>query len=105
MPRYGSFRNTTSLEVGAVWGGGGQVWRDGAGHARFRAAPFEAVAVSDQLQHVDVAGDAIEQDAGEAFGAEDLGPFLEGQLACDQRLGALVALADGLEEQLGPSFR
>ena len=50
-------------------------------------------------------GDAIEQCAGEPFGAEDLGPLVEGQIACDQRRGALVALADGLEEQLGSGFR
>ena len=30
-------------------------------------------------------GEPVEQGAGEAFGAEDLGPFLEGQIAGHQR--------------------
>ena len=50
-------------------------------------------------------GDAVEQGAGEPLGAEDLGPFVEGQVAGDQRRGAFVALADGLEEQLGAGLR
>jgi hypothetical protein len=35
----------------------------------------------------------VEQGAGEAFGAEDFGPFLEGQVRGDQSRAALVALA------------
>ena len=46
-------------------------------------------------------GEPIEQSAGEAFGAKDLGPFLEGQVRGDQGGAALVALAEHLEQQLG----
>ena len=46
-------------------------------------------------------GQPVEQRAGEAFGAEGIGPFVERQVAGDQRGTALVALADQLEEQLG----
>ena len=49
------------------------------------AALLEAVAVAVHLQDVDVMGNAVEQSAGEAFRAEDLGPFLEGQVAGHQR--------------------
>jgi len=76
-----------------------------AGSDAFAAALLEAVGVGVHLQDVDVVGDAIEQCAGEPFGAEDLGPLVEWQVAGDQRRGALVALADGLEEQLGSGLR
>jgi len=46
-------------------------------------------------------GDAVEQGACEPLGAEDLGLLVEGKIAGDQGRGALVSLADGLEEQLG----
>ena len=46
-------------------------------------------------------GEAVEQGSGEAFGAEDFGPFLEGQVAGHQGGAALVALAENLEEQFG----
>ena len=39
--------------------------------------------------------------AGEALRTEDLGPFVEGQIGCDDDGAALVALGDDLEEQLG----
>ena len=48
--------------------------------------------------------DAVEQAAGEPFGSEDLGPFVEWQVAGDRRRGAFVALADGLEKQFGADF-
>jgi len=57
------------------------------------AALFEAVAVGVHLQDVDVVGDAVEQGAGEPLGAEDLGPFVERQVAGDERRGAFVTLA------------
>ena len=51
----------------------------------FAAALLEAVTIAVHLQDVDVMGDAVEQSAGKPFGAEDLGPFLEGQVAGGQR--------------------
>ena len=57
------------------------VWR----WISFATALLEPVTVAVHLQDVDVMGDAVEQSAGEAFGAEDLGPFLERQVAGDQR--------------------
>jgi hypothetical protein len=50
---------------------------------------------------VDVMGNAVEQSASEPFEAEDLGPFLEGQVAGHQRRCAFVTLTEGLEQQLG----
>jgi hypothetical protein len=45
----------------------------------FAAALLEAVGVGVHLQDVDVVGDAVQQSTGESLGAEDLGPFIEGQ--------------------------
>jgi hypothetical protein len=66
---------------------------------------LEAVAVAVHLQDVNVMGKAVEQCSGEPFRAEDLGPFLEGQVACHQCGGAFIALTEGLEEQLGAGLR
>lgn len=43
----------------------------------------------------------VEERAGEAFGAEHAGPFVERQLAGDQRAAAFVALAQDLEQEFG----
>jgi hypothetical protein len=59
----------------------------------------EALAV--HLEDMDVVGQAVENGAGEALRAEDLGPFVEGQVRGDDDRAALVALGDDLEEQLG----
>ena len=59
----------------------------------------EAVAVAVHLQDMDVVGEAVQQRAGETFGAEDLGPLVEGQVGGDQDGARLVALAEDLEEQ------
>ena len=48
-------------------------------------AVFEAVAVAVELEDVDVMGQPVEQRAGEAFGAEDLGPFVEGEIRGHER--------------------
>ena len=53
--------------------------RSGRGLAGFLAV-FEAIAVAVELEDVDVMGQPVEQRAGEAFGAEDLGPFVEGEI-------------------------
>ena len=46
-------------------------------------------------------GEAVEESAGEALGAEHLGPFVEGQIGGDQGRAPLVALAEHLEQELG----
>ena len=46
-----------------------------------------------------------QQCSGEAFGAEDLGPLVEGQIGGHQDGAPLVALAEDLEEQFGPGGR
>ncbi len=45
-----------------------------------RPAFLEAVAVAVHLEEVDVMGELVEERAGEALGAEDFGPFVEGQV-------------------------
>jgi len=67
-------------------------------------ALLETIAVAVHFEDVHVMGESVEQGAGEAFGTEDLGPFLEGQVRGDQGRAALVALAEHLEEQLGACF-
>ena len=44
----------------------------------------EAITVAVHLQDVDLVGEPVQQGAGEPLGAEDLGPFVEGQVAGDQ---------------------
>ena len=65
------------------------------------AALVEPVALAIHLEDVDVVGEAVEESAGEALGAEHLGPFVEGQIGGDQGRAPLVALAEHLEQQLG----
>ena len=43
--------------------------------------------------------EAVEERAGEPFRAEDRSPFIEWQVAGDERGGAFIALAEHLEEQ------
>lgn len=50
---------------------------------------------------MDVVGQAVEQGAGEALTAEDLGPLVERQVAGDQDRTAFVALGEDLEEEFG----
>ena len=49
--------------------------------------------------------EAVEERAGEPLGAEHGRPFVERQIARDQRAASFVALAEDLEQQLGPSRR
>ena len=44
-------------------------------------------------------GEPVQQRAGEAFRAEDLGPFVEGKIRGHQDGPSLVALAEDLEEE------
>ena len=46
-------------------------------------------------------GEPVEECAGEPFGSEDLGPFVEGQFRAHQGSAALVALTGDLEQKLG----
>ena len=62
----------------------------------------EAVALPVHLQDVNAVGEAVQQGAGEPLGAEDLRPLVEGQIGGDQDGSSLVALAEDLEEELGP---
>ena len=48
---------------------------------------------------------AIEQRTGEAFRAEDGGPFIEWQVAGDQGGAAFITLAEHFEEQLRANRR
>ena len=78
--------------------------RSGCGRAGFLAV-FEAIALAVQLHDVDVMGQPIEQRASQPLGAEDLGPFVEGQIRGHQRRCLLVALGEDLEQQLGAGLR
>jgi hypothetical protein len=67
--------------------------------ASFASALLETVAVAVHLEYVDVMGEAVEQGAGEPLGAEDLGPFVKGQIAGDQDGCAFVSLAKDFEQE------
>ena len=69
-------------------------------YAAFAVLEPEAVAV--ELEDVNVVSKAIEQRASGALGGEHAGPLVEGQVAGDDNRAALVALAEDLEQQLGP---
>ena len=44
-------------------------------------------------------GEAVQQRTGQPLRAEDLGPFVEGQIGGDQNGAPFVALAEDLEEE------
>ena len=60
-------------------------------------SPRPTVAV--HLQYMHVVGEPVQQRAGEALRAEDLGPFVEGQIGGHHDGAPLVALAEDLEEE------
>jgi hypothetical protein len=64
------------------------------------ATAGEAETVAIHLENVDVVGQPVEQGAGQALGTEDRCPFIEGQIAGDQRAAAFIPLAEHLEQQL-----
>jgi hypothetical protein len=66
---------------------------------------LEPVAVAVHLQDVNMMGNPVEQRAGKSLGAEDLNPLFEGKIAGDRGRSSFVALAEGLEEQLGAGLR
>ena len=49
-------------------------------------------------------GEPVQQGAGQPLRAEDLRPLVEGQVGGDQDGPSLVALAEDLEEELGPGL-
>jgi hypothetical protein len=73
------------------------------GWSSFAAALLETVAVAVHFQDVHVMSEPVEQGTGEAFGAEHLGPFLEGQVRGDHGRASLIALAEHLEEPTASS--
>jgi hypothetical protein len=68
-------------------------------------AVFEPITVAIHLEDMNVVSEAIEQCAGQAFGGQHAGPFIEGQIAGDDDRTAFVALAEDLEQQLGAGRR
>jgi hypothetical protein len=65
----------------------------------------EPKAIVVHLEDMDVMREAVEERAGEPLGTEHGRPLIERQIARDQRAASLVALAEDLEQQLGPSRR
>ena len=55
-------------------------------------AMFEPIAVAIHLEDMNVVSEAVEQCAGQAFGGEHAGPFIERQIAGDDDRAAFVAL-------------
>ena len=53
----------------------------------------EAIAVAVHLEDADMMCQPVEQRAGQALGAEGLGPLVEGQIAGNQRGAAFIAFA------------
>ena len=77
---------------------------DGPGRASTVPALAEPIALTVHLEDVDVMGEAVEERTGQALGAEHAGPLVERQIAGDDDLAPLVALAEHLEEQLGTGW-
>ncbi len=76
----------------------------GVGFGLARAAMGETVAFAIHLQDADVMGQPVEERAGETFGSEGFGPFVEGQVAGNEGGAAFVTLGDQLEQQFGTSL-
>ena len=83
--------------VGGVGGSGLVLLRPGSAAAV--GGLLEAVAVAVHGEDADVVGEPVEECACQALGTERLGPFVERQVAGDQRRAAFVALRDQLEQQ------
>ena len=65
-------------------------------------ALLEAEAIPVHLQDMDMVGEAVEEGSGDPLRAKDLGPLVEWQVRGSQSRAAFIALAEDLEEQLGP---
>ena len=66
---------------------------------------LEAVAVAVHGEDADVVSEPVEQCSGEPLGPQNLRPVLEGQVGGDDRRSPLVALREGLEQELCPCGR
>lgn len=84
-------------------GGGLVLLRPAVAAAASAAEGFEAVAVTVQAQDADVVGQPVEQRAGEPLRAANRGPILERQVRSHHGGASLVALREGLEQQLAPT--
>ena len=93
-----SVAKEAQLPRGAFGGVGSSAF---GGRGPFAAAVLEAETVAIHLDNVNMMGKPVQQCAGEPFGAKDFGPLFEGKIAGYQRRSAFIALAKGLEEQLG----
>ncbi len=67
-------------------------------------AVLESVAFPVHSQDVNVMRKPVKQSSGQPLGSERLGPFVEGQVAGDQRGTAFIAAAEDLKQQLGPAL-
>src|SRR5699024_11225541 len=86
----------------------GSFWLSGFASGSARAAGSalgEPIGLAVHLEDVDVMGEPIEERAGQALLAEGRRPLVEGQVRGDDGGGALVPLADQLEEQLCAGLR
>ena len=63
------------------------------------AAAGETEALPVHLEDVNVVGQPVEQGSSEPLGSEHRCPFIEWQIAGNQRAASLVALAENLEQQ------
>ncbi|SEL30603.1 hypothetical protein SAMN04488032_1171 [Pacificibacter marinus] len=70
----------------------------------FVTAVFEPVAFAVHLENVDVMGQAIQQRACQPLRAEDLGPFIKGQVRGNDDGPAFVALRCNFKEQFRARF-
>ena len=62
---------------------------------------LETIALAIAFENVDVMGEPVQECPGEAFRAEDLGPFIEWQVRCDQDRTSLVSLREDFKEEFG----
>ena len=64
-------------------------------------ALVETKAITVHFQDMGMMGEPVQQRPGQAFGAEHLGPLVEGKIAGQQGGAASVALAEHLEQEFG----
>lgn len=65
----------------------------------------KALVFAVHFQNVDVMSEPVEQCTGKPFRTEYKSPFIERQVAGDERGATLIALAEHLEEQIGADRR
>src|SRR6266545_5979598 len=70
-----------------------------------REPVLEAPGLAAGLDDVGAVGESVDDRLGEARVGEDLRPLAEGEVGGDDPRGALVALGDHLEDELGGAFR